>query len=246
MHWNGGRKEMKGTALTLVIGACALAFASAAPAEDLTIVSTVDMGKGKTATTTQYFTAGKIRTGDGQTDTIMDVASGRMTMIDHKKKEYYEISLDDMAATLQKLEKDMQGSPLAGMFKVQEVTVEKGTQPKKIAGYDTEHWILNMGEGMHWEMWAAPALQVPTQYYEASKSRYLAMGPMGRRFVNMVDAMRKVKGYPLATRMSTKMMMMKMDTYTEATEVKKGAIPASAFEVPAGYKKKDSPFKKAA
>ena len=29
---------------------------------------------------------------------------------------------------------------------------------------------------------------------------------------------------------------------TEATEIKKGPIPASAFEIPAGYKKKDSPF----
>jgi hypothetical protein len=75
---------------------------------------------------------------------------------------------------------------------------------------------------------------------------YAAMGPMGPRFQKMVEEMRKVKGFPLATRVSAKMMMVKMDTLTEATEVKKGPIPASAFEVPAGYAKKDPPFKKAA
>jgi hypothetical protein len=37
---------------------------------------------------------------------------------------------------------------------------------------------------------------------------------------------------------------MKMRTDSEATEVRKGAIPASTFDVPAGYKKKSSPFKK--
>jgi hypothetical protein len=35
-----------------------------------------------------------------------------------------------------------------------------------------------------------------------------------------------------------------MSVSSEATEVRTGAIPATAFEVPAGYKKKDSPFRK--
>jgi hypothetical protein len=44
--------------------------------------------------------------------------------------------------------------------------------------------------------------------------------------------------------MSSKMMTKTLERTSEATEVKKGPIPASAFEVPAGYAKKDSPFKK--
>jgi hypothetical protein len=35
-----------------------------------------------------------------------------------------------------------------------------------------------------------------------------------------------------------------MKTSSEAIEVKKGAIPASTFEIPAGYEKKPSPFKR--
>jgi hypothetical protein len=40
------------------------------------------------------------------------------------------------------------------------------------------------------------------------------------------------------------MGMAKMATRSEAVEVKKGAIPASTFDIPAGYAKKPSPFKK--
>jgi hypothetical protein len=35
-----------------------------------------------------------------------------------------------------------------------------------------------------------------------------------------------------------------MHVTSEATEVRKGAIPASTFDIPAGYKKKASPFKR--
>jgi hypothetical protein len=224
-----------------------LALAPAAAAEDLTIVSRVDLGKGKTATTTQYLSSDKVRTSDGENDTIVDFSTGRLVVVNDKKKEYYETSLQDMAAAMQKMQQELAGSPMAGMFgKVEDVTVAKGGEPKKVAGYDTEHWIMSMGDGLKFELWAAPALQAPTQYYDARKSLYLAMGPMGQRFQKMIDEMRKVKGFPLATRITAKLMMVKMDTLTEATEVRKGAIPASAFAVPAGYKRKDPPFKKAA
>jgi hypothetical protein len=67
---------------------------------------------------------------------------------------------------------------------------------------------------------------------------------MGKRFSKMFDEMKKIKGYPLASDMDVDMGMMKMRTDSEATEVRKGAIPASTFDVPAGYKKKSSPFKR--
>jgi hypothetical protein len=40
------------------------------------------------------------------------------------------------------------------------------------------------------------------------------------------------------------MMGFKQEVRSEAKEIKKGPIAASAFEVPVGYKKQDSPFKK--
>src|SRR5262245_21423572 len=107
-----------------------------------------------------------------------------------------------------------------------DVTVTKRSEPRKTAGFETEQWVMRMGDALSFEAWAGPGLEVPTQYYDARKSMYAAMGPMGARFQKMVEEMRKVKGFPLATRVSAKMMMVKMNTLTEATEVKKGPIPA--------------------
>jgi hypothetical protein len=58
----------------------------------------------------------------------------------------------------------------------------------------------------------------------------------------MFQQMREIEGFPLSTKVSMSMMGRKMETLTEATQVSEGAIPASAFEIPAGYKKKASPF----
>jgi hypothetical protein len=238
---------MKNIAIKGIISAGALALATAAAAEDLTIVSQVDLGKGKTATATQYMAADRVRTSDGENDTIVEFGTGRLIVINNSKKEYYETSLQDISAAFQKMEKDLQGTPMAGMLgKVEPVQVAKGSSPKKVAGYDTEHWVMTMGEGMRFDVWAAPALTVPTRYYEARKAQYAAMGPMGKRFEKMFSEMAAIKGLPLATTISAKMMMVKMEIKSEATEVRKGAIPASAFEVPAGYKKKNPPFKAAA
>jgi hypothetical protein len=67
---------------------------------------------------------------------------------------------------------------------------------------------------------------------------------MSRRFEAMFDEMKKIKGFPLATTVDYKMMMVQQQTLTEATDVRKGPIPASAFEVPAGYRKVPSAFAK--
>ena len=89
---------------------------------------------------------------------------------------------------------------------------------------------------------AAPALQPPTRYFEARKVFYAALGPMGIRFQRLFDEMKKIHGFPLATATDARMRMGKTRTTVEATEVRKGAIPASVFEVPADYKKVASAF----
>jgi hypothetical protein len=233
-------------AVIAILLAVALAMPVLAQAEDLTLVSTVTAGKGGPMTTTHYLSATKVRTGNGETDTVMDFASGKLVMINNKKKEYSETTLEEIRATMAQLEASMAGNPVMEkmMGKVGEVTVQKGTAPRKIAGYDTEHYILTLGDNFKEEIWAAPALTPPVQYFDARNAMYAAMGPMGKRFQKMGDEMRKIKGFPLATATSIKMMMMKQDSTSEVTEVRKGPIPASAFEVPAGFKKVETPFQK--
>jgi hypothetical protein len=56
--------------------------------------------------------------------------------------------------------------------------------------------------------------------------------------------MQKIDGLPLATSFSVRMMGQEFESTSEATEVKLGPVPADAFDVPAGYKEKKSPYAK--
>ncbi len=241
---------MKNMPRRIAVLALAVALPALAGADELTVVSRVTVN-GKAATTsTQYIGTQKIRSSDGEHDTIVDLAAGRFTVIDHKKKEYYEFTREDMAASMQKLEQQMSG-PMGGMLekmmggRAGDVTVAKGAA-RKVAGYDCTDYTYTLGENMKYDVCTTQALQLPDQlyYYDALKGPYSMMGPMGKRFEKLFDEMKKVKGFPVAMNSTVNMMTVKMQLTSEATEVKKGAIPESAFAIPAGYKLKPSPFKK--
>ncbi len=225
----------------------ALVFAGALPlgAEDLTVVSKVTVGD-KSSTSTQYMTSTKSRTNDGQSDSIIDFPTGKMTFIDHKAKTYWETTLEEMAAYMDRLYQDVKGNPmLEKMFGgSDEVTVERGKESRKIAGYDCDEYTLSMGRSFEFEVCAAKGLQPPPQYYEGRKLSYASMGPMGQRFSKMFDEMKKIKGYPIAWTWTPTWEWRRSRRQSEATEVKKGPIPASTFDLPAGYAKKPSPFKR--
>jgi hypothetical protein len=233
------------------IGRPVLAFALAvlsAPllaAEDLTIVSKVTVGD-KSGTSTQYMTSTKSRTTDSQADSIIDFPTGKLTFVDHKTKTYWETTLEEMSAYMDKLERDMRGNPMvASMFGgPDEVSVTKGKGSRKIAGYECDDYTMKMGENFVFDVCAARGLQPPPQYYEGRKLSYASMGPMGKRFSKMFEEMKKLKGYPIALDMDADMGMVKINSTSEATEVRKGAIPAATFDLPAGYAKKPSPFKR--
>jgi uncharacterized protein (DUF2141 family) len=236
----------------ILAGALGLAVAAgvAAPAaaEDLTIVSKTVVGKDAPITTTQYFTADKIRTSDGENDTIFDVTSGRIWVLDSKKKEYFEFTRDEMAAAMSQLEQQLSGPALdilakMGGAKQIEAKVEKVGPARKVAGYDCDTYVTTVADSLRYEVCAAPALTVPPAYFDALKARYAVLGPMAKRFDKSFEEMKKIKGFPLAMTASVNLMMIRQDVRSEATEVKKGPVAASVFAVPAGYTKKDTPFK---
>jgi hypothetical protein len=237
----------------VAVGFMIAAAATSSTAEDLTIVSKVAVGKGADTTSTQYMTTDKMRTSSGDTDTIVELANGKYIVIDNKKKEYYEMTVDEMntafAAMEEKMkamEAQMKDAPAflkKAMGGGGPVTVAKGTAHRKIAGYDTEHYVATMGDTNKMEFWVTKEIKPPTQYYNAFKLQFAALGPAGQSIGKAYEEMRKIDGFPLASTTSFKMMGQNLSTSQEATEVKKGAVPATAFAIPAGYKKKDSPLK---
>ena len=224
------------------------ALPAVAGAEEMTVVSRMTVGSGAPTTSTQYIGADRIRTSDGENDVIVEVGTGRLTVINHKKKEYYEVTREQMQAGMQKFEQQMAGPAGAMLEKMMggaagEVTVQKGAV-RKVAGYDCTNYTFSLGETMRYETCMTQGLQLPTVYYDALRSPYAMMGPMGKRFEKVFDAMQKVQGFPIAMSSSVSMMGKNMSITSETTEVRRGAIPATAFALPAGYKKKDSPLGK--
>jgi hypothetical protein len=169
-------------------------------------------------------------------------------VVNHKKKEYYEFTREEMAAAMQQFEQQMQqaGPMMEKMMggPMGEVTVSKTGASRKVAGYECDEYTVAMGDAIRYDVCAAPSLTGPAQYYDALKTPFSSLGPASRRFEKLFDSMKQIKGFPIAMSSSVQIMMVKNQMKTEATEIKKGPIPDSAFAIPAGYTKKDSPFKR--
>jgi hypothetical protein len=235
---------MRRTLHVLVVAALLAGLSRAAGAEDLTIVSTVTTPRGTTRTQTQYLSASRMRVSGDERDTIVDLVSGKITILDNRRKEYSATTLDELRAFTDQIDSAMAGRPIvdATVGATATVTVEKGTGGKKIAGYDTQQYILTMGESTRVEVFMTTAFEPPARYFDARKVLYASQGPLARRFDRVYDEMKKMKGFPLATAIDFRMRVARRQVSTEATEVRKGSIPDSVFVAPSDYKKIDSPF----
>jgi hypothetical protein len=222
----------------------AAGIAAAAAASDLTIVSKVTPAKGEPTTSTHYITAERMRMSDGANDTIVDLAAGKMVAIDHKKKSYYETTFEEMQKYFAQLNEMLAGNPMMEtmMGKVADVQVQKTAETREIIGHTCTKYVLTMGEKFKETLWVTPDVKMPVTYYDASKMSYAMMGPMAGRFEKMLDEMKKIDGFPLATDVDMKMMGMDASSRTEVTAISNGDIPADTFAVPAGYKKTKSPM----
>ena len=230
------------------------ALTAPALASDLTIVYDVN-ANGKASTATDYYTAHKFRSSDGQRDTIVDTAAGTIVSIDHARKEYSQTSVAEIEAAMQsaakQMEEAMKGMPPALREKMEKmsggggaVSVAKVGGGKTIAGYATDRYVISIGPA-ETESFNATSLTPPIEPGELLRLQSLA-NPMMKGASQAVAELQKVKGMPLSTVTTIKVMGKTFTTTKLATEVKTGAVPASAFEIPAGYKLVKSPLAKMA
>ena len=228
----------------------ALAFAaSAASAQDLTI--TYRMGDGQTAS--HYFTKDRVRMSTGRTDTIVDLASGRIVSLDNEKKQYFEMTIDEIEAAMKgasaQMEQAMAQVPPAMRAQMEkmmggaaaEVTLTKGGT-KTIAGYSCQLYTITMGQNVSQESCHTTAITPPFDPGAFKKLSRASM-PMMQGADKFVAKLSEIQGLSLMENTTMSMMGRKNVVSMEATEVKKGPVPASVFDMPAGYKKVESPLK---
>ncbi len=103
--------------------------------------------------------------------------------------------------------------------------IKKGTEPRQIAGYNCEHYIISLPEeeGGITEIWVSEELKIKMPQ---GSSRGL---PVNEQIAQAI------KGFPLAMRVDAQGLLIHM----EAKEVKREKINDSLFEMPKGYVVKD-------
>lgn len=257
--------------MRLAISALLLGIALPVLADDLTILSKVTRDGGSPETSANYISSDHVRMsqGDGK-EMILDLESGDITVLDASKKTYYVITRQDMESMSAKIKEQM-NSPemkkaqeqmnslppeqrakmeamMGGMFAV---TVEKSGTSRKIAGYDCDNWTVSIGQFSKSEECLTTQVKYPAAAWDAykgfadtMKTMMAAMGPMASSATKMQEQFKKMKGLPLASTTTTNVMGHKSVIAKEVTAVKYGPIPASAFDIPAGYTKVDNPMLK--
>jgi prefoldin subunit 5 len=202
---------------------------------------------------------------------LAEPGAGKFTMIDNKKKEYYVVTKQDMEAAsaamaarmkemepqIKKAQEAMKNVPpemqqkMAGLMGglAATVNVQKGPGTRTIAGYKCDNWTVSIGEMTRTEECLTTEVTYPPQVWaaykefaESMKQALTAMGPMSQGISQMQEKMKDMKGLPLATTTTTKLMGKASTSSQEVTAIKKGAIPASAWQIPADYKQVESPM----
>ena len=238
------------------------AGARAAASDDLTIVSKHTHDGKPSGTSTSYLGTDHVRIGrEYGNETIVDLKTHVMTTLDGRKKTYFTVTKQDLAALAAKMNERMNSpemkkaaTAMSGMSDAlaDSFDVKKTGTSRKVAGFRCDEWTITMGEMTTINECITTEMAYPAQAFEAYKdfsesmrSMAGAFGPMAKTSEAMAQKLKGMKGYPVATTTTMDLMGNKSVMVSEVVEVRHGPIPASAWEIPAGYTKIENPMLKA-
>lgn len=186
--------------------------------------------------TTYYVSPNAIRrTTSGANDVIERMDRGTMIYLDHRSKTYKEGPVaqakEAMAKGMAEMKDPQSMAMLHKMGLDAPPQLTKIGPAENIAGYPTEKYSLKTGMAQG-ELWITQALQFPAAYYRDFNLLSGAPGPFGDG-----GKIAEVHGVVLKRRMTMTLGRGAKPTSETAVSVEKGAIPASMFEPPAGYRK---------
>ncbi len=220
-------------------------------AEDLTIVYRKS-GQGGDQTATHYYAADRVRLDQGDDGVIVDFALGRIVNIANRKRQYSETTFAEieqaMSSISAEMEKAMAGIPEGLRHKMmgeaaKEVTLTKGAA-RTIAGVSCQDYTVALGEKSEMQTCLTTSISPPF-HPKNFKDLVLATSPIGpgsSGFNKLVQRLREIEGFSLASSTSVSLLGKRIETVTEATEIRRGPIDGARFDLPQGFKKVDSPF----
>lgn len=162
-----------------------------------------------------------------------------MKGVDAKMKEM-ESQMDQLPPEQRKMMEEMMGKmhPKKGK---KDVEVVKAGETKTINGYKCSKFLLKRGGEQEGVIWATQDIGIPAATWkemwkdmEQFGKRMAALMPEGEE--NLIEKSRwMIDGFPIRTEMKDEVTMT-------VTKIEKRSIPASEFEVPAGFKKEAAPI----
>jgi hypothetical protein len=233
-----------------------------AASDDLTVVSKNTLNGKDSGNSTSYLSSDHVRMahGDGN-EMIVDIKSGVMTTLDNKKRTYYTMTQEDlqqMGAKMQammndpEMKKGMEMMQKLSGAMAQSYEVKDTGVSRNIAGFQCEDWTISMAGISTMHECVTTALKYPVHAFDAYKafSQSLqasmgAMGPMAKAGADLAEKLKKMQGFPIASSMTMEIMGTNSSSGSEVIEVRRGSIPDSVWEIPAGYKQVENPMLKA-
>jgi hypothetical protein len=251
---------MKPRFLSLMILTAAGAVSMTCMADDLTVTSNVTTNGQPGGTQTSYISSDHMRHSESKgNDVIIDLKSGTMTNIDGKKKTYFVMTKQDMetmqAAMAARMNDPKMKQAMAMMQGVSSsvasnTEVKKTGVTRKVAGYACEEWRINMGGILSMTECVTNDFKYPVQSWAAladfqeSMRKSMSFGPSAKSSADFAEKMKSIKGFPVASTSTVDAGITKITTATEVTDVSRTPIPASTWDVPAGFAKIENPMLK--
>jgi hypothetical protein len=218
-----------------------LLLAAAVEAKDLVVKqrSSSGFGGGVPSDETVYITNDKIVTDAAAMRTIVDLTQQNLTSIDKSQKTYAVISFDDLRKQMDMLRQSLDSMPpdarkqMAALFDdSQPVVIKETGKTETIAGHAAKEHSLSGGPYSGY-VWTTEEIETPTAFTKWKELEGMRGGAARR----LGEAMQKLKGFPLRTKIDMKTGGNPISLTNEVSEVKEGNPPKDALTVPPGYAK---------
>jgi len=157
-----------------------------------------------------------------------------------KSKEELEGVKKELTARIEDTQKSIEAGKenMDQLSRFASYTVTREGPGERIAGYATEKYLIKGPMGMEMTLWVAPDLKIPETCYDVLKAR-TPQYPMFD-MAKIYDEVRKVKAFPVKSVFTMRVANVEARATTLVGSVIRGPIPASTFEVPAGYRLRPS------
>jgi len=192
---------------------------------------------------TVYLSGNQIVTDSDTTRTIVDLDKKTITAVDKRKRTYSMLTFDELTAQMDALRNSIDKMPeemrrqVSPLFEEGEPVVVTPTgKTETIAGHKANEHKLSGGP-YSGAVWTTQDLDTPPQF-KKWKAIEQSRGGAARR---LGEAMEKVTGFPLRTKLQVKTAAEPIELSNEVLEVREASPPADVMKVPDGFTKQAPP-----